>query len=125
MYYASNFQDDFKDTPKLTLNLGLRWDYFGPINETNGGQANFVPSGPPDGKPEFIIPAIGNDNRTLSTNATCAGIGCKGFVDLLAEDGIALNSTDKFGQGLLQTQKHNFAPRVGIAWETTPRFVVR
>ena len=30
----------------LTLNLGLRWDYFGPLNETNGGQANFVPSAP-------------------------------------------------------------------------------
>ncbi|WP_239461449.1 TonB-dependent receptor [Occallatibacter savannae] len=125
MYFASYFQDDFKVSPKLTVNLGLRWDYFGPINETNGGQANFVPSGPPDGKPEFIIPAKGKDNRTLSTNATCQGIGCKGFVDLLAQDGIALNSTDKYGQGLLQTQKHNFAPRVGAAWEVSPKLVVR
>ena len=43
MYFASYFQDDWKVTPKLTINLGLRWDNFGPINETNGGQANFVP----------------------------------------------------------------------------------
>ena len=125
MYFASYFQDDWKISSKLTVNLGLRWDYFGPINETNGGQGNFVPSGAPDNKPEFIIPSSGKDNRTLSTSATCVGIGCVGFVDLLAQDGITLNSTNKYGQGLLQTQKKNFAPRVGFAWEATSKLVVR
>src|SRR2546430_11258622 len=26
-YYGGYFQDDWKITPKLTLNLGIRWDY--------------------------------------------------------------------------------------------------
>ena len=130
IYFASYFQDDWKVNSKLTLNLGLRWDYFGPIEETNGGQANFVPSGAPDNKPEFIIPATGKANRKLSTGTpttpgTCVGIGCYGFVDLLAKDGIALLSTDKYGQGLLKTQKHNFAPRVGFAYEISPKLVAR
>ena len=114
-YFASYFQDDWKLSSKLTLNLGLRWDYFGPINETNGGQANFVPSGPPDNVPQYLIPAAGKDNRNLSTS----------FTTLLAKDGIALNSTDKYGQALVETQKTNFAPRVGFAYEITPKLVTR
>jgi hypothetical protein len=126
VYFAGYVQDDWKISPKLTINLGLRWDYFGPINETNGGQANFVPEAVgPFQKPTFIIPAHGKDNRTLSTDSTCTGVGCKGLVDLLAQDGIDLLSTDKYGQGLLQTQKANIAPRVGFALQVTPKLVTR
>ncbi|WP_446743805.1 carboxypeptidase regulatory-like domain-containing protein [Silvibacterium acidisoli] len=34
------FQDDWKATDKLTLNLGLRWEYDQPIYEVNDKQAN-------------------------------------------------------------------------------------
>ncbi|MGA2048447.1 MAG: TonB-dependent receptor [Terracidiphilus sp.] len=128
MYFSTYLQDDWKMTPKLTLNLGLRWDFFGPINEQNGGQANFVPIALPEkgiGGPTFIIPASGKDNRSLSTNSTCSGIACAGFVDLLAKDGITLLSTDKYGQGLLQTQKANYAPRIGVAYEISRKWVAR
>ena len=114
-YMALYAQDDYKVTSKLTLNLGIRWDYFTPISETNGGQANFVPSGPPNGTPTFLIPASGKDDRALSTS----------FTTLLAKDGIKLESTDQFGQGLVQTQKNNFAPRVGFAYSIDPKLVVR
>jgi hypothetical protein len=128
VYFATYFQDDWKMTPKLTLNLGVRWDYFGPINEQNGGQANFVPDPLPArniGAPTFIIPASGKDNRSLSTNSSCSGIGCAGFVDLLAQDGITLDQTDRYGQGLLQTEKENFAPRIGMAYQIDRKFVAR
>jgi hypothetical protein len=126
LYLAGYFQDDWKMSPKLTINLGVRWDYFGPINETNGGQANFVPApAGPIKQPTFILPASGKDVRTLSTNSTCAGVGCTGLTNLLAQDGIALLSTDKYGQGLLQTQKGNVAPRVGFAYQIDPKIVVR
>ena len=52
-----------RSTPKLTLNLGVRWDYFGPINETNGGQANFVPTALPGTQPRCSdIPSSGHRN---------------------------------------------------------------
>jgi Carboxypeptidase regulatory-like domain len=114
-YFATYFQDDWKITPNLTLNLGIRYDYFGPINETNGGQANFVPSGPPNGQPEYLIPANGKDVRDLSPS----------FLSLLAKDGIALVQTNKYGQGLVQTQKTNFVPRVGLAYQLDSKTVLR
>lgn len=131
IYFATYFQDDWKMTPKLTLNLGVRWDYFGPINEVGGAQANFVPhpvQGSNLGAPTFIVPATGSGKRTLSTNATCKAGGiadCWGFQDLLAADGIALLQTNRWGNGLVETQKDNVAPRIGFAYQVNPKMVVR
>jgi Carboxypeptidase regulatory-like domain/TonB-dependent Receptor Plug Domain len=124
-YLAFYFQDDIKLSPVFTLNLGLRWDYFSPISETNGAQANFVQSGPPTGGPIFLIPATGKANRQLSSTANNPSLNGQGFLDLLAKDGIALGSTNKYGNALVQTQQTNFAPRFGFAYQATPKLVVR
>jgi Carboxypeptidase regulatory-like domain/TonB-dependent Receptor Plug Domain/TonB dependent receptor len=124
-YLAVYFQDDIKISPVFTLNLGLRWDYFSPISETNGGQANFVQDGPPTGGPIFLIPASGKDDRHLSSTANNPSLKGQGFLDLLAKDGIALGSTNKYGNALVQTQQTNFAPRAGFAYQATPKLVAR
>jgi hypothetical protein len=108
-YWGAYFQDDWKFTPKLTVNLGLRWDYFGPIFEHYGAQANFVPGAP--GSAEFLIPT--NRNQGLSPS----------FLALTAQDGIKIVSSNN--PGLINVQKTNFAPRLGFAYQVTQKLVAR
>ena len=117
VYFAAYFQDDWKINPKLTLNLGLRYDYFGPINETNGGQANFAPSGPPNGSGTFIIPASGKDNRQLSSTHRPLPL----TASVLAKDNIILDSTNRYGQGLVKAPKNNFAPALRLCVSGNPK----
>src|SRR5262249_18664942 len=61
---AGYFQDDWKATPRLTVNLGIRWDYFGPMGsaELRGSTFDFSRCGPafgPDNCPNgaFVVPS--------------------------------------------------------------------
>ncbi|MFI5096561.1 MAG: TonB-dependent receptor domain-containing protein [Candidatus Acidiferrales bacterium] len=111
-YYGGYVNDDWKVTSKLTVNLGVRYDFFGLVMEHHGNQANFVPN--LNGQATYLMPAAAGANNLSDS-----------FRTLLAQDGIALAITDHYGAGLGHSQKANFAPRVGFAYQVNPKLVVR
>ncbi len=110
-YYGAYFQDDWHTTRKLTLNLGLRWEFYGQIAESYGAQANFIPK-PPNAGAEYLI-TTRRRNTPLSAS----------FLSTLAKDGIQLGYSSV--PGLVPTPKDDFAPRIGFAYQTSRRLVVR
>ncbi len=114
-YYGSYVQDDWKVSPKLTVNLGLRWDFFGLVYEHHGSTGQLRSEWASDGQPVVPDPV---GNQRLPTFRTS-------FNTLLAKDGIGLDIGNKYGKGLGNSQKANFAPRVGFAYQVTNKLVAR
>lgn len=116
-YYGGYVNDDWKVSPKLTVNLGVRYDFFGLVLEHHGHQANFIPTGGPLGGPTYLLPAGTSCSPGVDLSTS--------FTTLLAADGIQCASTNAYGSGLGHSQKANFSPRVGFAYQVSPKLVVR
>jgi Carboxypeptidase regulatory-like domain/TonB-dependent Receptor Plug Domain/TonB dependent receptor len=110
-YYGLYFQDSWKVRPRLTIELGLRWEFFGQVREKFGAQANFIPGLPGNGA-EYLIPTQ-RESTQLSPS----------FDTTLATDGIKLAYSSV--PGLTDTPLDNFAPRVSIAYQITSQLVAR
>jgi outer membrane receptor protein involved in Fe transport len=114
-YDAAYVQDDWKLTSRLTLNLGLRYDYYEPYKENSHSQANFIPGtlGIGTGTGTYEFPTAIQNTLALGTVVPAT----------LAKDhiNIAYNSNER----LTSAQLSNFAPRIGIAYQAAPKTAIR
>lgn len=97
-YYAPFVQDDWRVTPKLTVNLGLRWDYESPITDRY--------------------------NRLVSGFcSTCTNPYQSGVSGLTLNGGVQYTSaSNRFPY---PRDLNNWQPRLGVAYQVTPTLVAR
>jgi len=115
MYMQFYGLDEWKVSSKLTLSIGLRYEYYAPPYEKNGLTALFDPS-MGNGEGGLLFP---EQNKNVTGNASAAAFYTTYRPDL------------PFGYLDRTTEwtpiKHNFAPRFGFAYRPTdsPKTVVR
>ena len=118
-YYGTYFNDDWKVTPKSDRQSRFAVGFLrvgsGAPRESSqlrSVRTSFWRSG-------CTYPQRRAERGKLSSGRpTC-------FTDLLGQGWNQLAVTDQFGKGLGNSQKTNFAPRVGFAYQVTPKLVAR
>ncbi|MGI8959118.1 MAG: carboxypeptidase regulatory-like domain-containing protein [Bryobacteraceae bacterium] len=116
--YAFYAQDDWKVTPKLTLNLGVRYELFSPIGEQFGRQSNFVLQ-----DLTLYIPYGPNEDAPLPPNfnkpATVNGITFPALFPNVTVDRAHVSPY------LIPWDKLDIGPRMGFAYNIFPKIVIR
>ncbi len=96
--YSPYFQDDWKIRANLTVNLGLRWDYFPPYHEALDRWSFFNPS--------LVNPITNTAGELQYAGNPGTGLGCNCRTPV-------------------NTYWKNIGPRLGAEWAVDPKTVFR
>jgi len=108
------FQDDWKISKRLTLNLGLRYDLYQRHNEEANLATTFI-LGPSTPNPQILGPSNGIPNRLFNASNpnTCANPALAQMAGGCGPGTGGFAPSKSLGAG----DHNNFGPRVGFAWD--------
>jgi hypothetical protein len=109
--HALYFQDDWSVTPKLTLNLGLRWSYESPFDTKYGQHSQFDPTAtdPLTGLRGAIVhPATALARRDLNNFQPRVGMAYRLGNKMVLRGGFGLTTIDLFTAALDQNFEEYF-----------------
>lgn len=125
--YAGYFQDDLKLTSRLTLNMGVRYQFYVPPKERNDHVSTVVHRNPPGSYREAGIYICKDPVRCAaispSVPTTALGLTLNDLlVDRLPQIMVAGKGVPR---SLVDTEWFNFGPRMSLAYRLTNTTVVR
>lgn len=92
-------QDHWKVTPRLTLDLGVRYEYLAPFQEEHNNVSNV----------DFSFPG----GRYVTPNAAAAAAANSPLIGVIKS------------RNIVQPDRNNFSPRFGFAFQAHPHTIVR
>lgn len=108
-YLAPWIQDDWRLTPHLTLNLGLRYDILtGPVDKHDALNVGFDPNVP--NAVQSQIPSSVINTLPQASNLT---------------GGLLFANVNGNSRSPVETVYHNIQPRFGLSWQPFSRMVIR
>lgn len=119
--FEAYVQDDWKVTPRLTLNLGVRYSYFPAPNDSHNVLNNFDPLLYNPADAPLIDPATGNfvAGQSVLPATYVNGIIFPAGSACAAAQKIAPVTCSPWGGSVNPNSNLNFGPRFGFAWDPT------
>jgi hypothetical protein len=108
--YAGFAQDDWRITPRLTLNLGMRYELHPPIRETHYNTAVFQPTY------SATIGGQAVSGAVVVPNAQAESFESTQFAQAIAPTPILTAAQAGIPESLRYTDKTDWGPRLGFAW---------
>ncbi len=110
--YAFYVQDDWKLTPRLTINYGLRYEYHPMFQDHNNNTANFLPD-------YYSVQNGVTVHGAVVIPDAATSLVNPAFAASIAPTPILTATQAGLPQSLRYSQKTDFAPRIGFAYRAT------